>query len=139
MADVTLVAGALAALAIIVLVIRMLFLIRRVQQVWERIDRTLESELSPGIREWGEAARGIREATGNLHEGISSLGRTLERVDQFTEKLEPELVAHLLTGPLARLASWVAGVSRGMKAQTHKDTRGRSRPPRSKGEAEPGN
>jgi len=138
MAEVTLVAGALAALAVVALVIRLLFLIRRVQQVWERIDRTVESELSPAIREWGEAARGIREATGKLHDGMCSLGRTLGRVDRFTEKLEPALVAHLVTGPLARVASWVAGVSRGMKAQAHKDSRGRSRPPRSKSEAEPG-
>jgi len=137
MAEVTLVAAALAALAVVVLVIRLLFLARRVQRVWERIDRTIESDLSPAIRELGETARGIRQAAGKLDANLVSLGHTLDRADRFTEKLEPELLAHLLTGPLARVASWVAGVRRGMRVHAHKDSRGRSRISRDESEAEP--
>jgi hypothetical protein len=137
MAEVTLVAATVAALAVVVLVIRMLFLIRRVQRVWERLDRAIESDLSPAVRELGEVARGIRQAAGKLDGDLVSLGRTLDRVDRFTEKLEPELLAHLLTGPLARVASWVAGVRRGLRVHAHKDSRGRRRASRDEGESEP--
>ncbi len=137
MAEVTLIAAAVAAMAVVVLVIRLLFLVRRVQRVWDRLDRAIESDLSPAIRELGEVARGIRQATGKLDADLVSLGRTLDRADRFTEKLEPELLTHLLTGPLARVASWVTGVRRGLRVHADKDSRGRSRIPRDEDEAEP--
>jgi len=138
MTTVALVAGTLAALAVIILVIRVLFLVRRVQQVWERLDQAVEGDLRPGIREWGEAARGIRRAAGKLEGNLTSLGRTLDWVGLFTDKLEPELVAHLLTGPLGRLASWVAGVRRGLRAYRRKDGAAGRPGSRSEGEGERG-
>jgi hypothetical protein len=127
MREIALVAGSLAALAVIVLVIRLLFLVRRVQRVWERLDRTIESDLAPGIRRWGEAAQGVRQAAGKLDSNLASLGRTLDRLDRLTEKLEPEVLAHLVTGPMARLASWVAGVRRGLKVHQHREGGRRTR------------
>ncbi len=119
MSEFALIAGALAALAVVVLVIRILFLVRRVQRVWERLDKTIESDLGPGIRAWGEAARGVQQAVGKLDRNLATVGRTLDRADRLTEKLEPEVLAHLVTGPVAKLASWLTGVRRGLKVHQH--------------------
>jgi len=50
------------------------------------------------------------------------VGRTLDRADKLTEKLEPEVLAQLVTGPMAKLVSWVAGVRRGLKVHQHKES-----------------
>lgn len=135
MSTVALILAALAALAVIVLVIRMMFLIRRVQQVWDRLGRTIESDLSPGIRAWGEVAQGVRKAAGKLDDDLTSLGRTLQRAEQLSEKLDTGL---LFGSTASKLSSWLAGVRRGLaKPHQHPHTRVKGSVP-SEDEAEPG-
>jgi hypothetical protein len=135
MSEIAAIAVTIAALAVLALVIRVFLLARRVQKVWERLDRTIESELTPGIRAWGDAGRGVQQAAGKLANGLSVLTRVIERADRVSEKLDSGV---LLAPVLTRVSSWLAGVRRGLQVHQHKGFgRGRGGHPAEE-EGEPG-
>jgi len=135
MSEIALAAAALAALAVVVLVIRVLFLVRRVQRVWDQLDRTIESDLAPGIRAWGDAARGVQRAAGKLDTGLSSLATTLSRVERASEKLDSGL---LMGSVVSKLGAWLAGVRRGLARAQHHHEGPRRSAETPEGEGEPG-
>ena len=115
METLALVAAFLAAIALLALAIRGYYLVKRLHQLVDSLDRTVENEVNPAVRGWREAADGIKQAAGKLESGAASLATTLDRVDRLTERLEPDSLLRTMMGPaIMKLASWVAGFRKGM-------------------------
>jgi len=108
-------AATVAMLVCIAVGIGGLLLQARIRRFLDQAERTLQSEITPSVRAWGDAARGISEAAGKLNDGFAPLARTLERADRLTEKLDPEALGRTVLHPaLAKLLAWVAGVRKGL-------------------------
>jgi len=134
MVELALVAATLAALAVIVLAVRILFLVRRVQKVWERVDHTIRSDLSPGICAWRDAARGVQQAAAKLEGGLAGIERIIHRLDGLSERLDSGLLMGLA---LTKLSSWLAGVRRGLRVHQQR-VPARHAPEPGESEGEPG-
>jgi len=126
-AIVAIVTACLAAVAVLALAIRSCYLVKRLHQLVDSLSRSVEEELNPAVRSWREAADGVKHAAGKLDSGAASLASTLDRLDHFTEKLEPDSLLRTMMGPaILKLASWVAGFRKGMASVHAGKTEGRS-------------
>jgi hypothetical protein len=115
MEKVALGAATLAALAVIVLCVKLYALISRAESVVERLGRLVESEVGSALRSWEEAARGVQAVAGKLDDGLEALASTLHRVDRITAKLEPEVLRLTAIQPtVAKVASWLSGIRKGL-------------------------
>jgi hypothetical protein len=114
MAELALLAATLAALAVTAVAIRAYLAMGRLHRLVEQVGK-VEAELAQTIEAWGQTARGVQQAVGNLDDGLKSLAKTLERVDRLTERLEPESVARTVVAPMvAKMAAWVSGLRKGL-------------------------
>lgn len=134
MTEVALAAGALAALAVIALVVRAFFLVKRVQSVWQQVQRTVESELAPSLRAWGEAAQGVQQAARKLDGVLAGLDSIVQRLDRLSQRLDSGL---LMGAAVTKVTAWLAGVRRGLQACQHKDS-GKHSGALAEGQGEPG-
>jgi hypothetical protein len=115
MQTVALTAATLTALVFIAVGIRALFLQSRIARLVDQAGRLLDSEVTPAVRAWREAAEGVRTAATTLDSGCGSLASALDRVDRLTEKLEPDSLMRTMVGPaIVKIASWVAGFRKGI-------------------------
>jgi hypothetical protein len=114
-ATITSVALLLAAIAIIVVCVQAALILARLQVVAERVKSLLERETSETIQSWREAAQGILRSTAKLDDGLTSLNRSLDRIDRVTGRLETDLLAAAVLQPaLAKVSGWLSGVKRGL-------------------------
>jgi hypothetical protein len=115
MAELALLAAALAGLAVAALAIRAYYAVKGLHQLIERVGRVVESEVAGAVRTLGETARGVQQTVGKLDEGLQSLANTLDRVDRLSAKLEPESLARTVVTPaVAKLATWIGGLRKGL-------------------------
>jgi len=115
MEKVALLAATLAAVALILVMVKVYVLVVRATAVVEKAGRLLDAEIAEAARGWGAAARGVQKAVGKLDQGLESLSVTIARVDRVAERLEPEaLTLSVLQPALAKVGSWLGGVRKGL-------------------------
>jgi len=115
MAELALLAAALAGVAVAALAIRGYYAVKGLHQLIDRLGQVVETEVAGAVRTLGETARGVQQTVGKLDDGLQSLANTLERVDRLSAKLEPESLARrVMTPAAAKLATWVGGLRKGL-------------------------
>ncbi len=115
MTTVALVFATIAALVFIAVGIGALCVQARIRDLVDRLQSILDSEVTPLVRAWTEAARGVQHSAGELDRGLGALARTLDRLDRLTEKLQPDSLARTLLHPaLAKLLAWLGGFRKGV-------------------------
>lgn len=127
MAEVALVAAAIAAVALVIVCVRAYLLLAQAEAALRRLDKLVDTDLRTAVHSVARAAQGVQRAAGKLAEGIEPLNACLCRADRVSERLEPDLLAVSMIQPaITRMSSWLDGVRKGLS-----DIRGRRprRPP----------
>jgi hypothetical protein len=138
MTEIALIAATLAALAVLIVSLRVYSLAKRVHEAADRLNRVLGSEIADAARQWAEAARGVRQATGKLERGLSSFDGVMSQLQHLLERLETHSVAGaLMASGVNKLGSWVAGVRRGLAQTRQHRTSAREGEDRTEGQGEP--
>lgn len=115
MAVVSQAAVTVAALVVAALGVRLYLLAGRVRAVAEEVRKALNPELTAAVREWREAALGVKQAVGKVDRGASSLAEVLARLERVSGRLEQDSLVRVLMSPaVAKATAWLAGVRRGL-------------------------